>query len=566
MVTTGVGDSIGAILLDQGWVDQEALDAALEEIKAGAGDRLGQILIKNGSVKETDLARALAIQNDLEFVEGDALMGSPAATQLVSLDFAKQYHVLPLEVVDKTLIVVIDDPLNLGIVDDLRFSTNYKIQCKVSCTSHLLAAIERSYDEAATTMDNIMSDLDGEVEAVSVGGDDGGGEGDQAPVIRLVNAIITNAVTKGASDIHIEGMEKYVRIRYRIDGECIISETPPKRLQGALFGRLKMMAGMDLAERRKPQDGDIKIKVAGRSIDLRVNTLPSSFGESIVMRILDKESVLKGTLQLGFHPTDYNLFQTLMARPNGIILVTGPTGCGKTTTLYAALNDKNKPNVKIITAENPVEYNVSGINQVQVNYEIGLSFAMILKAMLRQAPNVILVGEVRDMETAEIAVQASLTGHLVLSTLHTNDAPSSVTRLIDMGIKPYLVSSSVIGILAQRLVRLICNQCKEPCEPDENKLIAAGVTREMAEGKTFYRGAGCERCNKTGYKGRIGIYELMVINRGLRQAIFINEPTHILREVAIKQGMHTLLMDGVRKVFAGMTTIEEVLSVAKAAE
>ncbi len=562
----GIGDNLGSILLELKWVKRSQLDVALKQISEGASERLGQILLKSQAITEQQLAQALAIQNGLEYVEGAALSSTPEAVEKVSLEFAKQRHALPLDVKDGVLTVAIEDPLDLSLVDDLRFMTNLQVLCKVGGQSELMAAIDRSYEGATRSMEKLISEVAHDVEVVL---DTEGAEGDgdeDAPVIKLVHLIITRAVQQRASDIHVEALEKSLRVRYRIDGECVLADSPPKKLQGSFYGRLKMMAGMDIAERRKPQDGAIKIKVLGRLIDLRVSSLPSSFGESIVMRILDKQSVLKGMNQLGFHPTDYASFKDLIARPNGIVLVTGPTGSGKTTTLYAALGEKNKPNVKIITAENPVEYNVSGINQIQVNHEIGLDFARILRAMLRQAPNVILVGEIRDLETATIAIEASLTGHLVFSTLHTNDAPSTITRLIDMGIKPYLVSSSVIAVLAQRLVRVNCEQCREIYNPDPAKMLAAGITPEMAEGKTFVRGAGCQNCNNTGYRGRLGIYELMRLGHELRDAIFHNKPTHVLRELAVKGGMHTLLMDGVRKVFAGLTTVEEVLGVAKSLE
>lgn len=557
----GIGDSIEDIISEKGWVEPDVLTKAQDECSESAED-VSLYLVDKKQLTEEQRAEALAIQNGLSFVGEDFLIGSPEATELVSMEFARTRCVLALRLEEGSLHVAISDPTDLALVDDLSFMSGMSIECFVGSPSAIQKGISNSYSGSEEDIGQLLDPDDVAINNT----EDEDVDDDDAPVIALVNMVIAKAVRQGASDIHIESMEKNIRVRFRTDGKCSVVERPNKRLQGALFGRIKLMARMDIAEKRKPQDGPIKLKVDGRQIDLRVSTLPSAFGESIVMRILDKESVMKGVDQLGFHPSDQEQFDELLDRPNGIVLVTGPTGSGKTTTLYAALNAKNKPNVKIITAEDPVEYNVSGINQVQVNHQIGLNFARILRAMLRQAPNVILVGEIRDHETAEIAIEASLTGHLVFSTLHTNDAPSSITRLIDMGIKPYLVSASVIAILAQRLIRLNCKQCTMEYEPSEEHLIAAGITEEMAEGKTFYRGRGCATCHQTGYKGRIGIYELMKLNGELRRAIFNNLPTHELRDIALRGGMHTLLMDGVRKVFGGMTTVEEVLRVAKSSD
>ncbi|MBF0244299.1 MAG: Flp pilus assembly complex ATPase component TadA [Planctomycetes bacterium] len=557
----GLGDDLGAILIEKEWCTEKEVKDALPEDRSESA--LAARLIAEKVISGEQYAEALAIQNGMEYLPGDMLIGSPDAIDRVPLDFAQQRHILPMEVDGGIMTVAITNPVDLNLVDDLQFLTGLKISCKVVSSEAMNKALFRSYETDVSELGNLINDV---TEAdISVRTEDSGDstvDDQDAPVIRLVDAIITKAVRMEASDIHVEAMEKSVRVRYRIDGSCIVVESPPKRLQGALFSRLKLMAKMDISERRKPQDGPIKISVLGRTIDLRVSSLPSSHGESIVMRILDKASVMRGVEELGFHPTDYTAFRELIARPNGIVLVTGPTGSGKTTTLYAALNERNKPNVKIITAEDPVEYNVSGINQIQVNHSIDLSFARILRAMLRQAPNIILVGEIRDRETADVAIEASLTGHLVFSTLHTNDAPSAITRLIDMGVKNYLVSSAVVAILAQRLIKLNCTSCKAEYTPPLEKLLAAGITESMAKSKTFFKGRGCSACNETGYKGRIGIYELMPLTSPLREAIFKNQPTHIIRDIAMKNGMHNLLMDGVRKVFAGLTTVDEVLKVA----
>jgi type IV pilus assembly protein PilB len=396
--------------------------------------------------------------------------------------------------------------------------------------------------------------------------DFGEADADDAPIIKLVTLIITEAVKQRASDIHVEPMADRLRIRYRVDGQCLEVESPAKRLQAAIIARIKIMAKMDMAERRRPQDGRIKLSLLGREVDLRVSALPATEGESVVMRILDKESVLLGMAQLGFHQDDYRIFSDLIRRPNGIILVTGPTGSGKTTTLYAALNELNRADRKIITAEDPVEYNISGINQCQVNRKAGMTFDVILRAMLRQAPNVILVGEIRDRETAEMAIQAALTGHLVFSTLHTNDAPSAIGRLINMGVPPFLVSSSIQAVLAQRLVRVICPECKEPVEQDVALMKAVGMREEQIRDTQLYQGTGCESCKHRGYRGRRAIYEIMVMNNRLRDLTFNQASTDDIRNQAIKDGMHTLMMDGVRKIIEGATTPGEVRAVAKSVD
>jgi type IV pilus assembly protein PilB len=381
-----------------------------------------------------------------------------------------------------------------------------------------------------------------------------------------VTQLISNALKERASDIHVEPFEKRVRIRYRIDGVCVEKENPPKKLQGPIISRIKIMSRMDMAEKRRTQDGRIKIQLHGREIDLRVSALPARHGESVVMRILDKEKGLVDLEELGFHESDYNRFNRIIKRPNGIFLVTGPTGSGKTTTLYAALKKLNRPDVKIITAENPIEYNLAGINQSEVRHDIGLTFQRILRAMMRQAPNIILVGEIRDGETADIAIQAALTGHLVFSTLHTNDAPSAITRLIDMGVKPFLVASAVMAILAQRLVRILCPECKEPYEPTDVELRSVGLTRARLEGHNVYRPAGCPACSGVGFKGRKGVYELMEMSPDLREMAFQRKPSNQIRAKARSEGMVNLLDDGVRKILAGLTTIQEVLGLAHRAD
>jgi type IV pilus assembly protein PilB len=385
---------------------------------------------------------------------------------------------------------------------------------------------------------------------------------DEAPIIRLVQTIMSDAVKNRASDIHIEPMEKTLRIRYRVDGVCREIESPPKRLQASMISRIKLMAGMDIAEKRKPQDGRIPISVEDKEFDIRVSALPSQYGESMVLRLLEKQSLI--TLEdLGFHSDDYRRFKSIIKRPNGIFLVTGPTGSGKTTTLYAAVKELNKPNIKIITAEDPVEYVLSGVNQCRVRFDIGFTFASIIRSMLRQAPNIILVGEIRDVETAEIAIQAALTGHLVFSTLHTNDASSAITRLLDMGVKPFLVAASIQAIMAQRLIRVLCPKCKEPYTPEEPELAMIGLTPKDIHGRHIYKAIGCKEC-KDGYKGRKGIFELLEMSSTLKDMTFRKEQTiKLYEEAKISGGMVSLLDDGVRKILDGITSIEEVVSLSR---
>jgi type IV pilus assembly protein PilB len=422
-------------------------------------------------------------------------------------------------------------------------------------------------DESADSM--LQEFTDTAIDFTETEEESGGGEDvdeTSAPIVRLVQLMIGEAVQLRASDIHIEPFEDRVRIRYRIDGVLVERDSPPRRLLGALLSRIKILAKMDIAERRRCQDGRIKITAAGKELDLRVSMLPTSHGQSCVMRLLDKENIKIGVRQLGLSDRDFKKFRTLIKRPNGIVLVTGPTGSGKTTTLYAALNDLNRPDRKIITAEDPVEYYLPGINQVEVKHSIGLDFALIIRAMLRQAPNIILVGEMRDFETASMGIQASLTGHLVFSTLHTNDAPSAITRMVDMGVPAYLVAGSVIGIMAQRLVRVVCAKCKQPYAPREAELQSAGITPEQAASATFMKGRGCNHCGQSGFRGRLGVFELLVMTSKIRELAFQGASNQDIRKEARKGGMSTLYDDGILKVLNGITTLEEVFRVAKREE
>jgi type IV pilus assembly protein PilB len=478
----------------------------------------------------------------------------------------REYQVIPLEYADGRLKVAITDPLDLESVDAIRFRLNMDVDCVLAAREQVQAVIssytEQSESESVDSMLQEFTSTD--VQFEDRGEKEGELHAESAPIVRLVQLIITEAVRMRASDIHIEALSTRLRVRYRVDGVCLEREAPPKRLQGSITTRIKLMAGMQIEEKRLPQDGRIRMRLDGEDLDFRVSTLPSYHGESIVLRILRRESINVGLDGLGFLADDYETFEKLIARPNGIFLVTGPTGSGKTTTLYAALNKLNTPDRKIITAEDPVEYHISGINQVQVNAQIDLTFQRILRAMLRQAPNIILVGEIRDLETAEMAIQAALTGHLVFSTLHTNDAPSALTRLVDMGVKPFLVASSVQAIMAQRLVRILCNECKEP-DPEVNlvTLRGLGVTDEQLNQATFMKPVGCEKCHGMGYRGRLGIFEIMVMNAQIREMAFKRGSLSEVRQASRILGMRSLMEDGLIKVLKGITTLDEILAKAQ---
>jgi type IV pilus assembly protein PilB len=456
--------------------------------------------------------------------------------------------------------------------EKLRFILNREIEMAIAPREQIVEAINRNYGlsdgESADSMLQEFTDTAIDFTETALEQDAAAEEEDQsdAPVVKLVNLIITEAVQLRASDIHVEPFEDRVRIRYRIDGRLVERDNPPRRLLGAILSRIKILAKLDIAERRRPQDGRIKLTADGKDYDLRVSVLPTNHGQSVVMRILDKDNIRVGIRQLGLSENDFRQFKNLIRRPNGIILVTGPTGSGKTTTLYASLNELNRPDTKIITAEDPVEYYLAGINQVEIRHSIGLDFARVIRAMLRQAPNVILVGEMRDTETAQMGIQASLTGHLVFSTLHTNDAPGAITRMIDMGVPAYLVASSVIAVLAQRLVRVNCTKCKQPYQPLDTQIEAAGITPEMLQGATFMKGRGCSHCQKSGYKGRLGIFELMIMTNKIREMAFQGAATQEIRRAAVSQGMRVMFDDGIAKALRGITTLDEVFRVSKRTE
>jgi len=530
-------------------------------------------LIRLGYATGDDVMRAMAQEHGLDFVNLNEVVIPPSVVELLPESVARENAVLPLAEDDGTLRVIMSDPTDYDTREKLVFILNRKIEIALAPREMILEAINKHYGQVdGESADSMLQeftdtaiDFTETTDEAATGTEETVDES-SAPIVRLVQLIINEAVQLRASDIHVEPFEDRLRIRYRIDGVLIERDSPPKRLAGALLSRIKILSKMDIAERRRPQDGRIKITAGQKELDLRVSVLPTNHGQSVVMRLLDKDNIRVGIRQLGLSENEFKVFKQLIKRPNGIILVTGPTGSGKTTTLYAALNELNRPDTKIITAEDPVEYYLPGINQVEVRHSIGLDFAAIIRSMLRQAPNIILVGEMRDAETASMGIQASLTGHLVFSTLHTNDAPGAITRMIDMGVPAYLVSSSIIAVLAQRLVRVVCTKCKQPFQPPEPALQAAGITPEMASKATFMKGRGCNHCHQGGYKGRIGIYELMLMTSKIRELAFEGAPTQVIRRTAINLGMTTLYSDGISKVLKGITTLEEIFRVAKQVE
>jgi len=553
---------LGRILVENGVLTEEQLKNAVVQQQKN-GTMLGETAIELGYATEETVTQALAQQFNLPYIDLNTTEIPDEVIRTIPYNIAKEYSIIPVAHKDGRLQVAMTNPNDLFALDNLRFILNMDIECALAPRGRVLEAIESYYQKHTKTSMEAAAQSNVEVTVRGGEGRDTG-EGDDAPIIRLVHLIIAEALRQRASDIHIEPLAHRLRIRYRIDGVCFEVDSQPKINQGPILSRVKIMAGIDIAEKRRPQDGRINLTFEGRDIDIRVSALPATNGESIVMRLLDKEKGLKNLEDLGFDSTDLKHFDSIIKRPHGILLVTGPTGSGKTTTLYAALKKLNRPDVKIITAENPVEYLIQGINQCEVKPKIGLTFARILRAMLRQAPNIILVGEIRDHETAETAIQAALTGHLVCSTLHTNDAPSAISRLVDLGVKPFLASSSILAVMAQRLVRVLCDNCKEPYTPTTSELRAVGMTPETIEGRTVYRKGGCARCKHSGYLGRLGVYELMEMNTELRTLTFNGASTQEIRKTARLNGMTTLQEDGIRKILAGVTSIEEVLRLTHA--
>jgi type IV pilus assembly protein PilB len=551
------------ILIRQGILSKDQLQEA-KGLQSQTGAKLNEALIKLGYATPEQILAATAESHGLESIELGNVTIPAAVVEMMPESVARENIVLPHSLEGNVLKVIMDDPSDYDKMQKLQFILNRDIQPVLAPREQIIEAINRHYGQSETeSVDSMLAEFTDtaieftETEATAGGG---GGDDNEAPIIKLCNLVIQEAVSLRASDIHIEPFADRIRIRYRIDGVLVERDSPPRRLLAPILSRLKIMSSIDISEKRRPQDGRMKFNIGGKHFDLRVSLLPTTNGQSCVMRILDRGNIQVSIKDLGFAADDFSRFQQIIKRPNGIFLVTGPTGSGKTTTLYSALNEMNRPDRKIITAEDPVEYYLPGINQVEVKHQIGLDFARIIRAMLRQAPNVILVGEIRDHETAEIAIQASLTGHLVFSTLHTNDAPSAITRLVDIGVQPFLVASSVIAIMAQRLVRVVCPKCKEPDTPPASEIKAAGFTPEQLKNATFMRGRGCNYCNHTGYRGRKGIFEMLKMTSGIREMTFKREPTQTIRRQARLLGMRTLLEDGLGKALSGLTTLDEVLS------
>jgi general secretion pathway protein E len=553
---------LGEILIAEGLTSADAVERALARQRT-SGELIGEALVALGVVTQDEVLRAVALQQDLPYLSRDEMPSALPVLKNLSAKYLRTYAVCPVSVEGGSMTVATSDPRNPVVVDDLRQTTGLSVKLVVSSPEAITEAIDRTYDGAnASALQRIVEGME----------DERGTDGDEdvshlrdmafeAPVVRLVNLLVENAITAEASDIHIEPFEDTLRIRYRIDGILYEQEAPPRRLQAAVTSRIKIMAEMNIAERRLPQDGRIRVNLHGARVDIRVSTIPTVHGESIVMRLLQRSSVFLPLDKLGFPADTLKRFDALIKRPHGIILVTGPTGSGKTTTLYAALDKINSPERKIITVEDPVEYQLKGVNQIAVKPKIGLSFSTGLRHIVRQDPDVILVGEIRDLETAEIAIQASLTGHLVFSTLHTNDAPAAITRLQDMGVEPYLVASVLEAVLAQRLVRRICAACRIPDTPSAADLDALGVT--AAPGTRLFRGKGCEECRGTGYRGRMGIYELFPITEDARSLVLRRAPSRDIRQHAVVAGMITLRMDGWRRAREGLTTVDEILRVTQ---
>ena len=559
--------SLSEILLESGKVSKDKLDKVLT-IQLNNTEGLGRRLVDLGLVSEVVLLETLSEYLDIPFVSLKDFPQQTIVLENLSEKFMRQYKFVPLSLDENVLTIALSDPYDIYACDAVKMATNYEVKINLAREEEILDAVGKIFNTDTTSMGRIVEDI-GKNGKDDLSIDD---EGDvdhlkdlasEAPVIRLVNLLITRAIEMRASDIHLEPFEGDFKVRYRIDGILHDMEAPPRRLQAAVISRLKIMAKLNIAERRLPQDGRIKLRVLGKEIDFRVSTLPTMFGESVVLRILDRESVVLDLEKLGFPGYDLIKFRDLINRPYGIILVTGPTGSGKTTTLYAALGEINSPEKKIITVEDPIEYQLGGVNQVQVKAGIGLSFANILRSILRQDPDVIMIGEIRDAETAEIAIHSALTGHLVFSTLHTNDAAGAVTRLLEMGMENYLISSSLLGIMAQRLVRVICPDCKETYTPEMGVMEEMGVSQSEVKENPIFKGAGCEKCSHTGFLGRKGIYELLLMNDDIRELILEKAPSNVIKEKGRSQGMQTLREAGWHKVKEGISTISEVLRVTQ---
>ena len=539
------------LLTERGILTAEQVDAASKSMKAENETTL-DVLVAGGSVGEDDVLGTVADQFGLKYCHVNADAINPEITKEIPAEIARKYGVVPVVSDAESITVALSDPMAYDAIDSLRYVLHGRdVEAVISPRAEVAAAMAKLYSDGEAADVQTRDEILGGAEDAT---------GDDAPVIKLATMLITTAIKMKASDIHIEPMEKEFRVRYRIDGALRKMDSPPKRLQSAIISRIKIMSKMKISEKRIPQDGRIQITVNGKDLDLRVSSVPTNHGESIVMRILDKSNLSLGLPQLGFLTDDQATFERLIKLPDGVVLVTGPTGSGKTTTLYACLGQINTPDKKLITVEDPVEYQMSGINQVQVNKDVGLDFSAALRSILRQAPNIVMIGEIRDAETADIAMEAALTGHLVFSTLHTNDAPSAVTRLLDIGVKPFLVASALRAAMAQRLVRAICENCKEAYAPSEREIKMLGQIAKTMPEKMFH-GAGCDRCGHSGYKGRKGIFEIFKVDDTIQRLIFDHAPATLLRQRAREMGMRTLREDGMLKVASGMTSLAEVLRV-----
>jgi len=565
-----VNRRLGDLLVADGLLTAEQLKKALAEQK-GSPEKIGSVLVRLNFVNEDQLIGFLSRQYGVPSITLTQLDIDSDVLKLVPAPIARKYEVIPVRKMGNSLALAMADPTNVFALDDISFMTNLQVLPLVASQTAIKKAIDRNYESKTEAISTVLSDMQTDLGNVEVVED--GEEGakvdvfelkesaDEAPVVKLVNMVLVDAIQKGASDIHFESYDKIFRIRFRMDGVLHEMLAPPKRLESAILSRLKIMSNLDIAERRMPQDGRIKLRYNSREIDFRVSTLPTIFGEKAVLRILDKDALKLDMTQLGFDEWSLEKFSAVIHQPYGMVLITGPTGSGKTTTLYSAIHTINSPDVNIMTAEDPVEYNLKGVNQVQINEGIGRTFSAALRSFLRQDPDVILVGETRDLETAQISIRAALTGHLVFSTLHTNDCPSTIARLLDMGIPPFLVASSLLLLLAQRLGRKVCRACREPYDADEESLVPYGHVPSGKGKVQFYKGKGCATCNFTGMKGRVAIYEVMPISEELRDAILKNAATAELRSIAQSQGMRSLRQAGLMKVLEGTTTVEEVLRV-----
>jgi type II secretion system protein E len=555
-------DYVIRVLQDVGLVTRPQIEQA--KARLNGSDSVVDVLIKDGIISDSDVSRTLAAQAHMDWIDLSSIVIPPEVIAQIRGEDARRFKVIPVAFGETALVVAVSDPLDIDTIDSLSFLLQRELELVCSSPEKIREALVKYYGTADEAADILQQRIGEDVDLGVEIGEEGSTETDEgdAPIIRMVSMLLIEAHRAGASDIHLEPLDKKFRVRFRIDGVLQEMQAPPKRLQSAILSRLKIMTGsMSIAEKRLPQDGRIQIKIKRKPIDLRVSTIPTNHGESIVMRVLDKSSLLLGLPELGFFSDDQETFERLIKLPDGILLVTGPTGSGKTSTLYACLNYINKPDRKIITVEEPIEYQMNGINQVQVNADIGMTFPAALRSILRQAPNIIMIGEIRDLQTATIATNASLTGHLVFSTLHTNDAPAAIARLVDIGVQPFLVASSIRAIMAQRLVRRLCPNCRQPGELGETEMRALRIESGQLADSQVMHPVGCEHCRQTGYRGRMGIFEIFEIDDEVRHLINQRTATTVLRQRARELGMRTLREDGVRKVLAGLTSAEEVISI-----